>query len=161
MLHDLNTDYQSCWQPQQTAADITQEWSFGLRAQQARSHTAALTITATRHTETQLCDTHMQQRKEVAAVSARPAEMSFCGDAEIKAKGRDSTAFSHTRIRKGMLSPASDKPDDALLPLKLTWSKKYWRSHLDRHSGCDVSCSELAQAPHQDETRVSDARMYI
>lgn len=46
----------------------------------------------------------MQQRKEVTAVSVRPAEMSFCGDAEIKAKGRNSAAFSHTRIRKGMLS---------------------------------------------------------
>lgn len=114
---------------------------------------AAWTTTATRHTETPLCDTHMQQSKEMTAVSARPAQMSFCGDAEIKATGRNSAAISHTRIRKGMLSPASNKPDTAFLPLKWTWSKKYWRSHLDRHAGCDVSCSGLAQAPHQDEMR--------
>lgn len=96
------------------------------------------------------CDNHMQQSKEMTAVSAKPAQMSFCGDAEIKATGRNSAALSHARIRKGMLSPASDQPVAAFLPLKLTWSKKCWRSHLDRHAGCDVSCNGLAQALHQE-----------
>lgn len=104
-------------------------------------------------TPTPLRETHMQQSKEMTAVSARQAQMSFCRDAEIQATGRNSAALSHTRIPKAMLSPASDKPDAAFLPLKWIWSKKYWRSHLGRHAGCDVSCSGRAQAPRRDEMR--------
>lgn len=111
-------------QQQISTTKVKSPFSFGLCAQQARSHMAAWTSTATRHTETPLCDTHMQQSKEMTAVCARPAQRSVCGDAETKATGRNSTALDHTRIRKGMLSPASDKPDGAFSAFKMNMKQE-------------------------------------
>lgn len=47
----------------------------------------AFTLTKRTRFEPHLSGTHMQQRKENTAVSARPAEMCLCKDAEIKERG--------------------------------------------------------------------------
>lgn len=50
--------------------------------------------------------------------------------------------------RTDMLSSVSEKLVAAFTTFKIIiCNKRYWRSHLDRHAGCDVSCTGQAQAP--------------
>lgn len=90
----------------------------------------------------------MQQRKENTAVSARPAEMCLCKDA-AKRKGGTPLRFMQEHSHRHAvlrIRQARDCFFFFLQPLKLISGKKYWRSHLDRHAGCDVRCTGLAQA---------------
>lgn len=75
-----------------------------------------------------------------------------CAYAKMQLKERGGLrCVSCKSIHTDMPSSVSDKLATAfffffLQPLKLISGKKYWRSHLDRHAGCDVRCTGLAQA---------------
>lgn len=130
---------------------------FTQSAQRERSVATTITtpntvFTLTKRTrfEPHLSDTHMQQRKENTAVSARPAEMCLCKDA-AKRKGGTPLRFMQEHSHRHAVLRIRQARDCFfffffLQPLKLISGKKYWRSHLDRHAGCDVRCTGLAQA---------------
>lgn len=104
MLHDLNTDYDlllltASANSNRYRTKVKSPFRFGLQAQQTRSHMAALTTTATRHTETQRYTHATEERSDSCLCEAgRDELLRGCRDKGKRAQLR--CVFTHAHSQR-------------------------------------------------------------
>lgn len=103
ILHDLNTDYDTLLtalaNSNRYRTKVKSPFRFGLHAQQARSHMAALTTTATRHTKTQRYTHATEERSDSCLCEAgRDELLRGCGDKGKRAQLR--CVFTHAHSQR-------------------------------------------------------------